>query len=185
MDEIDPEQQRVMDALAPYLSRMFPIFGAAVEMYNTEVSARARAEHNNRAVANAVWCHVWQGFQREFLEEDGLHFLTMKGLDVLNIRDEVVLRAKKVDANGRHSNADTKQQRAFDDQLELPGLPPAAIRVVMGYQPDEAFSAVERVIVRRPKGLWVSQVLNDEEPAQWVDITPRELPFPARRRVAE
>ena len=184
MDDINADQQRIMGLLEPYLDRMFPIFEAAVNLYNTEVSPKARAEHDIRAITNSIICHAWAGFQREFSDEPGFHFLETRGLKVLNIKDEIVARFKKVDANGRHKNADTAQQRAFDKQQTLPDIPPAASRIVMGYQPDEAFSTVERVIVRRPLGTWVSQIIETTDIGSWVDITPLELPFPAQRRAA-
>ncbi|WP_421695402.1 hypothetical protein [Aestuariivirga sp.] len=184
MYDSDMEQQKVMSVLNPYLGRMYPIFSGALDKYNSEVSAGARAEWNVRAVANVVWCHAWEGFRREFIDEAGFHFLNVRGLDVLNIRDELVIRVKKVDENGRHQNADTAQQRAFDQQLEFPELPGAAARVVIGYQPDEAFSEVERVIVRRPLGRWVSQIVEIDSECQWIDITPIELPFGISRRSA-
>lgn len=184
LDDYDPDQQRVMGLLAPHLDRLFPIFGAAVDMFNSEVSRRAIAELNTRAIANSVWCHLWAGLQREFLDEPGFHFIESRGLSVVNINDELVMRVKKVDENGRHQNADTEQQRAFDQQLDLPDIPPAATRIVMGYQPDEAFSQVERVLVRRPKGRWVSQVVVVDDACAWIDITPAELPFDSARRAA-
>lgn len=184
MDDHDLDQKQVMDFLDPYLGRMYPIFGNALEFYNTDVSAKARAEHDDRAAAMAVYCHTWNGFQREFADESGFHFMEVRGLLVLNVRDQIVLRVKKVDENGRHRNHDTAQQRAFDSQLALPGLPPEAARIVMGYQPDAAFSQVERVTVRRPLGRWVSQVIPTSEAGSWIDITPIELPFGPVRRAA-
>lgn len=181
MDDIDPDQAEVMATLEPYLPRVYPCFPAGLALYN-EVEPHIRAEHDDRAAASAVWCHIWSGFQREFAEESGFHFLDVRGLHLLNIHDKVLIRAKKVDENGRHRNNDTAQQRAFDAQEDLPGLPPAAARLVIGYQPDAAFSEVERVIVRRPLGRWVSQILEAEETATWVDITPVELPFGTIRR---
>ena len=181
MDETDPDQLAVMTVLQPYLPRMYPCFPAAMALYN-EVPANIRAEHDDRAAASSVYCHVWSAFQREFAEESGFHFLDVRGLHLLNIHDQVLIRAKKVDANGRHRNNDTPQQRAFDAQEDLPGLPSAAVRLVMGYQPDAAFSEVERVTVRRPLGRWVSQIVEAEPEHSWVDITPVELPFAAMRR---
>lgn len=185
MDDIEPDQIEIMGLLEPYLPRMFPIFPAALALYNSETSPKARAEHDDRASASATWCHVWSGFQREFIDEPGFGFLKVRGLHLLSIRGLLLLRAKKVDANGRHRNSDTAQQRAFDAQKELPGLPPAAARIVMGYQPDLAFSEVERVIVRRPLGRWVSQVVEAEETPYWTDITPSELPFAKGLRAAD
>lgn len=183
MEDIEADQLEVMGLLEPVALRIPPIFDAAVDQYNSEISALARAEHDERAAANAIYCYAWAGFQREFMGEDGFHFLTVRGLKVLNIRDRLVIRAKKVDANGRHSNNPTAQQRAFDAQEDLPDLPPVAHRIVIGYQPDIAFSMVERVTVRRPLGRWVSQlVLGGDQ--SWVDITPAELPFVPRRAAA-
>lgn len=184
MDEIDPDQATVMALLEPFASRIPPIFDAAVDQYNNESSPLARAEHDDRAAASAIYCYAWAGFQREFADEEGFHFLKVRGLQVLNIRDQLVVRAKKVDVNGRHSNNDTAQQRAFDSQQDLPDLPSAAHRIIIGYQPDIALSIVERVIVKRPLGLWTSLLVQGSEEPSWVDITPVQLPFVARRAAA-
>src|SRR5262249_10872355 len=136
-----------------------------------------RAEYDDTAHAKAVNCHIWHGLRREFDGERGFHFLLVRQLPLLNIQDRVVVRPKKVDANGRHSNSDTEQQRAFDDGEVFPEFPPEAARLVIGYQPDPAFSKVIRVTLRRPKGLWVSQVNEPGTMPAWIDITPRELPF--------
>jgi hypothetical protein len=183
MDDIDPDQLAIMTVLEPYLARMYSCFPAAMALYN-KVEPHIRADHDDRAAASSVYCHAWNGLQRELSEEPGFHFLTHRGLNLLNIRDQVLIRAKKVDANGRHRNADTRQQRDFDAQAELPGLPPAAVRLVIGYQPDAAFSEVERVTVRRPQGRWVSQIIEADTECSWVDITPVELPFGTMRRRA-
>lgn len=180
MDEFDADQARVMALLEPHLHRMFPIFGAAVDLHNSDTSPKARADLTSSAIAHNVTCHAWAGFEREFTDEPGFHFLNVRGLNILNIRDEVVIRVKKVDENGRHQNADTAQQRAFDGREDLPGIPPAATRVVMGYQPDQAFSEVVRVTVRRPQARWVAQVVLIDDACSWVDITPVGLPFQPR-----
>lgn len=182
MDDTDQDQTAIMALLDPFLPRIYPLFPAGLDLYNSEISLKARAEHDERAAASATWCHIWTGFQREFDDDHGFHFLDVRGLKLLNIRDQLLVRAKKVDENGRHRNSDTAQQRAFDAQDPLPGLPPAAARLVIGYQPDPAFSTVERVTVRRPLGRWVAQIIEAAEAPYWADITPVELPFQTRRR---
>jgi hypothetical protein len=87
---------------------------------------------------------------------------------------------KKVNEHGAsRSNQSTAQARNFDRQLSLPGVPPAATRLTFGYEPDPAFSRIERVIVSCPLGatiLWAAQVVVlDSAHANWVDITPRRL----------
>ena len=184
MDEVDPDQAEVMARIEPFLSRLYPILPAALDRYLSETTPLARAEHTDLAAAASVWSHAWAGLQMEFGVEPGFHFLEMRGLHVMNMRDELVIRLKKVDANGRHRNADTLQQRQFDRQMSLPGLPPAAARLVLGYQPDAGFSTVERVTLRRPRGAWVTQIVEVEEQVTWVDITPASLFSGVERRRA-
>jgi hypothetical protein len=183
MGDDDEDQAEIMDTLAPYFGRIYPLFDAAIELYNADYTPKARAEHSDRATANNVYCHAWQGLEREFADEPGFHFLKIRGsLNVLNVKDRAVIRLKKVDANGLWRNHKSKQQIDFDAQKDLPGIPRAAARLVLGYQPDPAFSRVERVTLRRPKGRWVSQIVADGDDVVWVDITPKEFPFREGRR---
>jgi hypothetical protein len=182
--DFEDEQRAAMATLEPHFSQIVDICNSAVALYNSETTPRGRADHDSRAALAAIYSHAWKGYIREFGEEAGFHFLTIRGLNLLNIRDAVVLRAKKVDANGRHTNHASQQQREFDRQLPLPGLSPAATRLVIGYELDPAFSTVERVIVRRPLGQWTAQIVLTEAAYAWEDITPAQLPFnPGRRAV--
>jgi hypothetical protein len=63
--------------------------------------------------------------------------------------------------------------------LSLPNLPPEAIRLTSGYEPDAAFMSIQRVIVSRPFGKsmrWAAQVNMAGDAATWQDITPVRLP---------
>jgi len=181
-EEQEREQREVMAVLEPHFREITSIYEAAVQLYNDETTPRARAEHDSRAALSAIYRHAWMGYQRELGDQPGFHFLTVNGLHVLNIRDQVVLRAKRVDANGLHVNNQTLQQKRFDRQLPIPGLPPEAVRIVVGYQLDPAFSKVERIIVRCPRNQWAAQVVVVDEAYTWEDITPAQLPFRAGRR---
>jgi hypothetical protein len=98
MDHYDLDQAAVMAHLEPYLARMYPRFHAALALYN-EYEPQFRAEHDDRAAASNIWCHVLKEFQREFGDEPCFHFLELRGLHVLNIRDTLLIRFKKVDEN--------------------------------------------------------------------------------------
>ena len=170
-------QIECMQFLQPWLERLHACFPKALHLYNSAYPPEVRAEHNDSVAAHNVHCHSVAEFEREFAIEPGFHFLKVRGLQIINIQDKVVGRYKKVDSEGRHRNADTLQQRAFDQQEPLPGLPPEALRITFGYQPDPAFSNCERVIIARPKGRsidWASQIV-EGEPYSWVDITPARL----------
>ena len=177
MDEIGEQQIAVMGVLKPDFATLTEIYASAVDLYNDDTSPRIRAEHTSRAALNSIYALVWKGYQREFGEMPGHHLLDVRGLNVINIADKVVARAKRVDANGRHTNNITKQQRDFDRQIPLAGLPAEAVRVVIGYELDPAYSKVERVIVRHTMGDWVSQIVCVDEAYHWEKITPIRLPL--------
>ena len=175
-------QTRVMAALEPYFPRIYSIFINALALYGDEYPSGVRAEHSDRTAANSVYDHVLAGFRREFISEPGFTFLDLRGLIVLNIRDVIVARFKKVNEDGVHRNVPTKQQLDFDGQADIPGLPLAATRVVLGYQPDTAMSLVERVTVRDPFHDRVAQIVEADTEYSWTDITPPKLPFTLKGR---
>ena len=171
-------QNECMSFLTPWFERIYAQFPMAMSLYNDDYPSRVRAEHDDSLTAHCVHRHVVTGFQREFDSDRGFHFLKPRGLHVLNIRDRVVARFKKVDAEGRHRNADTEQQRLFDCQSPLPGLPEEALRVTFGYEPDPAFSKCERVIVACPSGKairWAAQIVEDDDEYGWLDLTQPKL----------
>ncbi len=169
------EQQQVMEFLEPWLDRVPGPFHEAMQLYNKVYPSSVRAEHDDSLAAHIVHCHLVHGWEREFSDTPGFHVLEYHGLKVVNIKDILVGRFKKVDEEGHHRNHDSKQQRDFDGQLSLPDLPPSALRVTFGYEPDPAFSECTRVMVVRPQGrsiLWASQIVEEEGSVSWVDITP-------------
>jgi hypothetical protein len=182
MDQFEEQQAMAMAVLAPHFAILSDIYESAVNLYNEETSPRIRAEHTSRAALNSIYALVWKGYEREFGEMSGFHLLNMRGLNVLNIGDKLVVRAKRVDENGRHVNNPTQQQQSFDRQLPLLGLPPEAVRLVIGYQLDVGYSKVERVIVRHTMGNWVSQIVTVGEDFHWQDITPVRLPLQGGQR---
>lgn len=182
MDEFEEQQVTVMAVLEPHFAILTDIYHSAVNLYNDGTSGRVRADHDSRAALNSIYALAWKGYEREFGDTPGLHLLNMRGLNVLNIADKVVARAKRVDANGRHVNNPTEQQKRFDRQLPLEGLPPEAVRIVIGYELDPAYSTVERVIVRHTKGDWLSQIVVVDDVYHWENITPVRLPLQGGRR---
>jgi hypothetical protein len=174
------EQSDVMEFLSPWLARIYAPFVRAMALYNTEYPSQVRAEHTDSAAANNVHCHIVPEFQREFGSEPRFHFLKARGLfRILNIQGRLVARWKKVNEEGLHRNHTSKQQRAFDAQEYLPELPPAALRVTFGYEPDAAFSTCQRVMVARPQGkeiIWAAQIVEEGKRYRWEDITPVRLP---------
>lgn len=172
------EKNEVMAFLEPWFGRIQRPFHVAMKLYNDDYPSKIRVDHNDSVAAQNVHSHIISEFEKEFANQSGCQILDVRGLKVLNIRDRIVARMKKVDSEGRHRNADTKQQRDFDRQMQLPGLPEAALRLTFGYEPDLAFSICERIIIARPQGkstVWNAQIVEEEGKIIWVDITPQRF----------
>ena len=136
------------------------------------------AEHDDTTTANCIRSHMWKRIFDRYDGKPEFHLFRLRGLNLLNWKDQFVFRFKKVDGSGRHQNYQTLQQKDFDDQLELLDVPPAAVRLTSGYQPDAAGQAIERIIVAKPLQrsiIWAAQVNIADGSATRIDITPARL----------
>ncbi len=146
--------------------------------FSEEYSDAARADHTNTAVANCIYSHAEKRVAALAELTPGLVVLDRRSLKVANYKDQALFRFKRVKANGKHSNYQTKQQQDYDDQKSFDGFPPEAIRLTVGYELDEAGAALKRIMIARPIGrniFWTSQVVLEVEVAHWEDITPRRF----------
>jgi len=175
----ETDQEQAMEAIAPILPTIHEILDDAVAFYfGPGYSDEARAEHTDRAMANCIYSHAEKRMLRAAEEVKGLHAINVRGLHVLNWMDVALARFKKVKANGKHSNYQTKQQQDYDDQLSFPEFPEPAYRLTAGYQLDASGTVLERIMIARPIGrsvFWTSQVTVLDGAANWVDITPKKL----------
>jgi len=178
---IDREEDQIsaMAIAEPLLLTLHSILDESVDFYiGDDYSDAARAEHTARAMKNNIYAHAENRAYQKECDTPGLKVLDVRGLKVLNYFDKIVFRLKNVNAEGRHSNNDTQQQRDFDDQLPLEGLPDAAIRLIAGYQLDEAGLSLERIMIARKIGrnvVWTAQVSVIDEAVEWEDITPQRF----------
>src|SRR5262245_44195774 len=175
----ETDQNEAMEAAGPILPIIHRILDDSVAFYFSDAySIEARADHTDRAMANCVYSHAEKRMINAAAETARLTALSVRGLNVLNYDDKALIRFKKVSANGKHRNYQTKQQQRYDDQLPLPGIPEPAFRLTAGYQLDATGSALERIMIARPIGksiFWAAQVTMNEGVVAWVDITPRRF----------
>jgi hypothetical protein len=182
MDEENPEQTEAMAFLKPLLLSLHEGWHAAHGIYQ-EYDPRLTADHDDTAAANCIRCHMWAIVQNQMDGKPGATLRDLGRLKLLNYYDRYVLRFKKVDGSGRHRNVRTDQQDDFDRGLTLPGIPPEAIRLTSGYQPNAAADAIERILIARVAGksvLWLSQINVVDDESAWTDITPARLPETGR-----
>lgn len=136
-------------------------------------------EHDVRAQAACTYAHMQLGADRRFLDKPGIRTLDLRGLKLWHFETaNVVVRFKKMDEDGRSRSYPTKQAKDFDNQLELPGLPLAPVRLTAGYLLDATGTKFERAQVARPFGRqaeWCAAILPPEQRTAgqrvWVDVT--------------
>jgi hypothetical protein len=178
---VSADQDEAMARIEPILKTLYDCLYDGMAFYKNpeNYSAAATAQQRERTVAGCVNDHAFHSLRAALDGKPGCHFPNMRGLEILNYKDRAVIRIKKVNGAGRGRNVRTKQQIAYDAQLPLRGIPSAAVRLVAGYQPDSAFSGVQRVIISAPLGktiAWAAQVVILNDVASWTDITPARLP---------
>jgi hypothetical protein len=166
----------VMTALEPYLPKIDSVIRDGFEKLWT-CENDVLADYDEGAAAKCIHRHQVMLARQRLDPLPGVNVINVRGLEVVDIEGRVCMRFKKVNGAGRGRNLETLQQLAFDRQRPLPGLPDAATRVVAGYKPNAANTAIERVLIACPMGrtmLWTVQVVLTEE-RTWVDITPLRL----------
>jgi hypothetical protein len=175
----DEDQKRSMAIAEPILPGLYAVLDDAVAFYfSSEYSDAARAEHTDRAVANCIYSHAEKRVAALAETTPGLAVIDLRSLRVANYQDQGLFRFKRVKANGKHSNYQTKQQQDYDDQKVFPEFPEPAVRLTVGYELDAAGAGLKRVMIARPIGrtiFWTSQVVMDAGAALWEDITPRRF----------
>ena len=136
-------------------------------------------EHDTRAQASCTYAHMVSAADRRFLGRTDVRLLEIRNLKLWLFESaQIVVRFKKMDEDGRSRNYPTKQAKAFDAQLELPGLPPKPLRLTVGYLLDDTDTQFVRTQIARPDGreaLWCGAVIPREERKVgeriWVDVT--------------
>lgn len=93
----DTDQKLAMEAAGPILSAVYGILDESVSFYfGEDYSTAARAQHDQRAVANCIYSHAEKRMIAAAEQIPGLNPLRIRGLVVLNYRDQAVARFKKV-----------------------------------------------------------------------------------------
>lgn len=138
--------------------------------------AEVLVEHDARAAASCTYMHILAETDRRFLGRSGIVSLDIKGLKVWNIGDQAVIRFKRMDEDGRSRNYPTDQARKFDLGHALPGLPPPATRLTVGYWLDPSQSEYMRTQIAKPRGRglpeWCAAIITETGGRKrWIDVT--------------
>lgn len=129
-----------------------------------------------RSRAACMYDHITANVRRKLSDIKGVRLSDERGFLVVILGADYVVRFKKLDKKGRARGIPTNQAKLWSLQLELPGLPPAAVKLIAGYQLDLLEEDVERVLVTLAVGRKVEWMFAiDEAPAS--NVVP--MPAPA------
>jgi hypothetical protein len=138
-------------------------------------------EHDARAAAACTYAHMAAEAERRLSAHPKIKPLDWKklgGLKIWLLGDIALVRFKKQDEDGKSKNYPTKQAKAYDRGLPLPGLPAPAARLSIGYLLDSTGTEFIRTQVARPLLRtidWCAAIVPVEErrhgEALWKDVT--------------
>ena len=117
------------------------MFGAWKDWESVPVAQRTQL--SPRARAACVYDFIVNRAKTYFSKVKGADLVVRRGLILFGLDGKVLLRFKKLNKNKKASNILTNQQIEFSLQRTLPGIPPQAARLIVGYQLNEVPFAIE------------------------------------------
>ena len=124
-------------------------------------------ELSQRSQASCIYDHMVAEASRRLSGNSRVKRIQLRGGLLVWVVDEFcAFRLKKMDENGKGRNYPTKQAKDYDYHRQLEGLPPAPIRITLGYLQDATGKSIERVQIARPNGSnvdWCAAIIPAEE----------------------
>jgi hypothetical protein len=139
-------------------------------------------EHDGRAAAACIYAHMAMEAERRLLRHhpriEPIDPKTPGGLRTWRIGEIAVIRFKKQDEDGKSRNYPTKQAKDYDRGDDLPGIPPPAARLSVGYFLDQTGTEFIRTQIARPRSRtvdWCAAIVPEAERRSgsptWRDVT--------------
>ena len=125
-------ESEVRNLLAPFEGQIRDVFRLAFQRFN-ETHGPLRYEYSPGTVANILRDLIVAQARKSFDSVPGTGFITVRRMLIFHIRGFVVCRFKMLDRLKQPKNVPTSQSRAFRFQDEIPGFPPRAVKMNIGY----------------------------------------------------
>jgi hypothetical protein len=138
--------------LSPYMATFWKIMLAVWKAWE-EIPEKQRMMMSATARANNLYSFIIHYARTHFSDNPDVKIME-KRLFLVGIKGAVLLRFKKLKSSDdrRSSNYPTLFQRDYSTQALLPGMPPEAARLTVGYALDITQTAIEGVFVTYPCG---------------------------------
>lgn len=188
MRVISVEEAR--ELLAPYTDRIASCIQVGCERWEElgKESPKSQLPLRPSTRASFVYDHIVDAARQEFADDypdvvlaDDHGFLT------LTIKDRVVLRFKKYRNDSlRTSGIRTAQQQRFELQMQLPGMPSQATKIVAGYLLDEfqtSISLMAVTCVDGPSLEWALDITGEADQEEAAAVEPIRPEQPGGPRI--
>lgn len=136
--------------LDPYMVRLRECITLAWENYEYQYGLM-RHIHTPRTRANIVHDHMVYHARRLFEGDTNVSMSEVKGLFLVEIGGQLLVRFKKLDEDKRHHNYPTPYNLEFWGQLDLPGIPHVT-RLVAGYELNNLQTDINAIYITCPNG---------------------------------
>ena len=163
--------------LRPYLSILRECISAGWAGWDRfgEIAPTLRLPLGKRSRASYIYDHIVAAATKRFASIPRVRIADNRGFLELLVGGRYVIRFKKLNRRRLSSNIPTRQQiEWFSVQLELPGMPADAVRLIVGYQVNLLGTEIADILVTRPLGGKVAWAFSISDAG---DIT-NVVPFP-------
>ncbi len=142
---------QVLSILQPFIADSVRIIEEAFRVYQDTYPGRHKHGPTTRAaIINAeivaAAAALWAGHPHVRIVRRRERYLFV-------FRDQVVVRFKKLRPGGFAVNLRTRQSTGYSRQIPLPGLPPHAVHLNVGYVPDELHLFIDQVLIACPSSI--------------------------------
>jgi hypothetical protein len=145
-------EEEAKTLLQPYMAIFWKIM---LDVWNAweEIPEKQRMMMSTTARANNLYSFIVHHARSYFTDDPDIKIFD-KRLFLVGIKGLVLLRFKKLKSKDdrRSSNYPTLFQRDYSTQKVLPGMPPQAARLTVGYVLDVTQTFIEAVFVTYPCG---------------------------------
>jgi hypothetical protein len=161
MNSLPPEQMPLFtedeadSVLKPYYDAIRGFFFGAWQDWE-KLPDEMRAALSTRARANFIYDFILFRAKTFFSRNKEVTLIEKRGLFLFGLRGKVLFRFKKLKKDKRHCNIQTQQQIELSLQRELPGMPPKAASLIIGYQLNIPETDIEAILVTYPTGRQLS-----------------------------
>lgn len=176
--------------LNPYTGRIASCIQAGWDRWGDLGKESPKSQLPLRASTRAcfVYDHIVDAARQEFADDyPDVVIADNRGFLTITIKDRIVLRFKKFRNNSlRTSGIRTAQQQRFELQMQLPGMPPQATKVVAGYLLDEFQTSISFMAVTCIDGRsleWALDITDEADEDVAATVESIRPPQPGRPRI--